>query len=138
MKQYILNEDNLPPTLPIIFSDSVTSQIEDICNYNRGNDYGLSKLKKHLKWITNHFSNRAIAFGYGNNYPMYSNEIAYIYDMGVVFCLKDDSERVFVEINWIDLNFEEFGLYENRMVNISRIITETIHSYLRNKLLFPN
>lgn len=85
MKQYILNEDNLPPTLPIIFPDSVTSQIEDISNYNRGNDYGLSKLKKHLKWITNHFSNRAIAFGYGSYFTIDDDVTTIIYDMGVGF-----------------------------------------------------
>ena len=58
--------------------------------------------------------------------------------MGVVFCLKDDSEKVFVEITWIDLNLEDFGLQENKKVNISRIITETINSYLRKNLLLAS
>lgn len=138
MKQYILNEDSLPPKLPIIFSDSITSQIQDICDYNRGNTYGLSALQKYLKGIINHFSNRAIAFGYRSNYPMYSNGTTYVYEMGVVFCLKDDSEKVFVEITWIDLNLEDFGLQENKKANISRIIAETINSYLRKNLLLAN
>lgn len=55
--------------------------------------------------------------------------------MGVVFCLKDDSEKVFIEITWIDFNLEDFGLTENRKVNISRIITETINNYLRRNLI---
>lgn len=86
----------------------------------------------------NHISNRAIAFGYGSNYPMYSNGTTYVYDMGVVFCLKDDSEKVFVEISWIDLNLEDFGLQESRNVDISRIITETINSYLKKNLLLAS
>lgn len=135
MKQYFLNEDSLPPKLPIIFSDSITSQIQDICDYNRGNTYGLSALQNYLKWIINHISNRAIAFGYGSNYTMYSNGITYVYEMGVVFCLKDDSEKVFIEITRIDLNLEDFGLQENWNVDISRIITETINNYLRKKLM---
>ena len=135
MKQYSLNEDKLPPRLPVIYSDYITSQIEDICDRNRGNVNGLSELKNFIKRVANHISNRAIAFGYGSNYTMSSNETIYVYDMGVVFCLKDDSEKVFVEITWIDLNLEDFGLQENKKVNISRIITETINSYLRNNLL---
>lgn len=138
MKQYFLSEDSLPPKLPIIFSDSITSQIQDICDYNRGNTYGLSVLQNYLKGIINHISNRAIAFGYGSNYPMCSNGTTYIYDMGVVFCLKDDSEKVFVEVTWIDLNLEDFGLQENRNINISRIITETINNYLKRSLLSAN
>lgn len=138
MKQYFLNEDSLPPKLPIIFSDSIASQIQDICDCNRGNTYGLSALQKYLNGIINHFSNRAIAFGYGNNYPMYSNGTTYVYDMGVVFCLKDDSEKVFVEISWINLNLEDFGLQESRNVDISRIITETINSYLKKNLLLAS
>lgn len=96
---------------------------------------GLSRLFSYIKGIENHISNRAIAFGYGSNYTMYSNGITYVYDMGVVFCLKDDSEKVFVEITWIDLNLEDFGLQENKKVNISRIITETINNYLRKNLI---
>ena len=66
---------------------------------------------------------------------MYSNGTTYVYDMGVVFCLKDDSEKVFIGITWIDFNLEDFGLTENRKVNISRIITETINNYLRRNLI---
>lgn len=88
MKQYFLNEDSLPPKLPIIFSDGITSQIQDICDYNRGYTYVLSALQKYLKGIINHFSNRAIAFGYGSNYPLYSNGTPIFMIWELFFVLK--------------------------------------------------
>ncbi|MBO7417467.1 MAG: hypothetical protein J6U14_00820 [Bacteroidaceae bacterium] len=138
VKQYLLNEDNLPPKLPVVYSDDVMNEIEYIRQRNLFEKEGLSRLFSHIKGIENHISNRAIAFGYGSNYTMDSNEITYVYDMGVVFCVKDDSEKVFIEISWIYLNLEDFGLQENRNINISRIITETINSYLRKNLLLVN
>jgi hypothetical protein len=135
VKQYLLNEDNLPPKLPVVYSDDVMNEIEYIRQRNLFEKEGLSRLFSHIKGIENHISNRAIAFGYGSNYTMDSNEITYVYDMGVVFCVKDDSEKVFIEISWIYLNLEDFGLQENRNINISRIITETINNYLKRNLL---
>ena len=136
MKLFSLNEDKLPPRLPVIYSDYITSQIEDICDSNRGNANGLSELKKFIKRVANHVSNRAIAFCYGNNCSMPSNGTVYIYDMGAVFCLKDDLEKVFIEITWIDLNLKDFGLNENR--HIDNIITEIINQYLRRNLLLAS
>ena len=92
----------------------------------------------YIKWIENHISNRAIVFGYGSNYTIDDNVTTIIYDMGVSFTLYNDSERTFVKVVWIDLNLEDFGLQENKKVDISRIITETINSYLRKNLLLAS
>ena len=135
VKQYLLNEDELLPKLPVVFSDDVINEINYIRERNLFEIEGLSRLFSYIKGIEDHISNRAIAFGYGSNYTMYSNGITYVYEMGVVFCLKDDSEKVFIEITRIDLNLEDFGLQENWNVDISRIITETINNYLRKKLM---
>lgn len=143
MIYYLINEDKKPPKLPIIFTDYVTSQIEEIIDYNKGNIYGLSALGNYVDWITNHVANRAIAFDYGNNFARNSDGMTIIYDKGISFYLIDDSEKVFVEIVAIDLNLEEFGLEKPPMMetikqyksHINRIIKETINTYLRNKLL---
>lgn len=119
LKQYLLNEDKLPQKLPVVYSDSITRQIEEISDYNRGNTNGLSALNEYVNWISNHVSIYSIAFGYGNNYRRNPNGITTLYDRGVSFSIIDDCERTFVYIIWINLNFEELGLetppmlYEN-------------------------
>ena len=81
---------------------------------------------------------RTIAFGYGSNYRRESDNTTYVYYYGVTYRVVDGTDRTFVEIVWIDLNLEDFGLQENKKVNISRIITETINSYLRKNLLLAS
>ena len=127
-KQYLLNEDKLPPKLPVIYSDDVINEIDNIKEYNQFEKEGLSRLFSYIKGIKNHISNRAIAFSYGK--VQYSYGTSIIYDFGVGFCLEDDSEKVYVKVVWLDLSLEDFGLQENKKVNISRIITETINNYL--------
>ena len=137
-KQYILKEDKRPPNLPVVYSDDVINEIKNIKEYNQFEKDGLSRLFSYIKGIENHISNRAIAFGYGNNYARNADETTYVYDFGVTFRIVDDTDRTFVEITWMDLNLEEFGLklWENRKINISRIITETIDDYLSKNLLY--
>jgi hypothetical protein len=138
MKQYLLNEDWKPPKLPVVYSEYITSQIEDIIIRNQGNKYGLSTLADYVDGISSHISNRAIAFGYGSNYTRESDDTTLVYYLGVTFRVVDGIDKTFVEIVWIDLNLEDFGLQENRNINISRIITETINNYLKRNLLFAS
>ena len=138
MKQYILNKDKRPPQLQVVYTDYITNHIQQIIDNNQGNINGLSALGDYIDWVSNHVSNRAIAFDYGGNFAKNSDGMIIIYDKGISFYLVDDSDKVFVEIVGLDLNLEEFGLCENKKVNISRIITETINSYLRKNLLLAS
>ena len=44
VKQHILNEGDLPPKLPVIFSDEIADRIRDIRFYNQFDKEGLSRL----------------------------------------------------------------------------------------------
>jgi len=131
VKQHILNEGDLPPKLPVIFSDEIADRIRDIRFYNQFDKEGLSRLFSYIKGIKNHISNRAIAFSYGS--ASYSYGASIIYDFGVGFCLEDDSEKVYVKVVWLDLNLEDFGLNENR--HIDKIITEVINQNTTNEFV---
>ena len=127
-KQYLINEDNLPPKIPVIFSYEIMREIENFKGNNQFEKEGLLKLFYYIKGIEKHISNRAIAFGYGNEYTRYPNGTTIINDMGVSFSLVDYSERTFVQIVWIDFNLEDFGLMESKKKK-NVILTE---SQLRN------
>ena len=117
MKQRLLTEDKLPQKLPVLYSEYITNQIEVILNYNQDNTTGLSAWKDYIDGISSHISNRAIAFGYGNNYKRDSDEFVLLHDFGATFRLIDGTDRTFVEIVWIDLKPEEFGLEVPPMLN---------------------
>lgn len=123
--QYLLNEDNLPPKLPVIFSEEIINEIEVIKEYNQFEKEGLIKLDSYIKWIGNHISNRAIAFDYGNNFRRESDGTTTIYDMGVSFCVKEGTDGTFIEISWLHFNLEEFGLeipvWESKQYNRNRM-----------------
>ena len=51
-----------------------------------------ANVRSRLKGIENYISNRAIAFSYGCVKYSYGTSINY--DMGIGFCLEDDSEKV--------------------------------------------
>ena len=110
MKRGALKEDRLPPKLPVIFSADVTYQIDEISSYNQYNVNGLSAWKEYIDWLSTHVSNRAIAFDYGNNFTRYPDGTTIINNIGIGFCLEDDSKKVYVRIVWIDFNLEDFGL----------------------------
>ena len=44
VKQHMLNEGDLPPKLPVIFSDEIADRIRDIRFYNQFDKEGLSRL----------------------------------------------------------------------------------------------
>jgi hypothetical protein len=138
MKQYLIKEDWRPQKLPVVYSEYITDQIQDIMIINQGNVNGLSALADYIDRTANHISNRAIAFGYGSNYTRESDNTTYVYYYGVTYRVVDGTDKTFVEIVWIDLNLDDFGLQENKKVDISRIITETINSYLRKNLLLAS
>ena len=129
MRIYLLNEDKLPPKLPVVYSDYVSNQIELISDYNEGN-VNLSKWRNYIDGISSHISNRAIAFDYEHTRESDGTTIN-VY-MGVSFYLVNDSEKVFVEIVWMDLKPENYGLeippylYENKHHNTKRE-KRTIH-----------
>lgn len=137
MKRYLLNEDKLPPKLPVVYSDTITSQIEDITNYNKGNISGLSALVEYIDGISKHISNRAIAFGYGSTLTRNTDGMTIMYDRGVCFRLVNDSERTFIIVNWINLTPEDFGLemppmlYENKTKKIYRLTETQLHTIIK-------
>lgn len=75
---YLANEDRLPQRLPVVYFDGIMYEIESIKDYNRFNKDGLSKLFSYIKWVEKHVSNRAIAFGYGDNVVMNSDGMTII------------------------------------------------------------
>ena len=138
IKQYLVNEGKKVSTLPVVYSDDVINRLNYIKERNQFEKEGLSRLFSYIKRVEKHVSNRAIAFDYGNNYAIDSDGTIIAYDMGVCFWLVDNSGVIYVQIISIDLNLEDFGLQENKKVDISRIITETINSYLRKNLLLAS
>ena len=50
-KQHLLNEDNLPPKLPVVYSDDVLNEIEYVRQRNLFEKEGLSKLFSHILYI---------------------------------------------------------------------------------------
>lgn len=133
IKQFLLNEDKLPPKLPVIFSNEIIDKIQDIRFYNQFDKEGLSRLFSYIKSVENHISNRSIAFSYGSDYTMDSNETIYVHDYGVIFCLVDYSDTIYVKVVWMDLNPKDFGLNENR--HIDKIITEVINQNTTNEFV---
>lgn len=117
IKRRLINEDNLPPKLPVVYSDEIMHKIENIKDYNQFEKDGLSKMFSHVKGVENHISNRAIAFGYGINYKMKPGKTVLIHDFGVAYRLVNNADRTFVEIVWMDLNLEDFGLEVPPMMN---------------------
>ena len=138
IKQYRINEVKKTQQLPVVYSDDVINKIEYIKENNLFEKDGLGMLFSHIKGIENYISNRAIAFDYGNNFARDTDGTVIVYDMGISFLLVDKSGVIFDEIVGMDLNLEDFGLQENRNINISRIITETINNYLKRNLLFAS
>jgi len=133
IKQFLLNEDKLPPKLPVIFSNEIIDKIQDIRFYNQFDKEGLSRLFSYIKSVENHISNRSIAFSYGSDYTMDSNETIYVHDYGVIFCLVDYSDTIYVKVVWMDLNPKDFGLNENRYID--KIITEVIRQNTTNEFV---
>ena len=143
--RHLLNEEKLPAKLPVVYSNETMNTIEAIKDSNRFEEEGLSRLFAYINGISSHISNRAIAFGYGNNYTIDSNETVYVRDFGVIFSLKDGTNGTFVEIAWIDLNPEEFGLEVPPMMegkkkivrltekDLHRIVKESVKRILFNK-----
>lgn len=136
-KHYLINEAELSK-LPVIYSEDIKCEIDYIKEHNQFEKEGLSRLFLYIKGIEKHISNRAIAFGYGNNYRRNYDDSVLVNEYGAIFRVVDGTDRTFVEIVWIDLNLEDFGLQENRNINISRIVTEAINSYLKKNLLLAS
>ena len=109
-KQYLLNEDTLPPKLPAIYSEEIKNDIEIIKEYNQFEKQGLLELDAYIKWLESHITNRSIAFNYGRNFTVESDGAIFIDYLGVRFRIEDDSKRVFVKITWIDMKLEDYGL----------------------------
>lgn len=138
IKQHRINEVKKTQKLPVVYSDDVINKIEYIKENNLFEKEGLERLFFHIKGIENYISNRAIAFDYGNNFARDTDGTVIVYDMGISFLLVDKSGVIFVEIVGMDLNLGDFGLQESRNVDISRIIAETINSYLKKNSLLAS
>ena len=80
MIEYCINEDKLPPKLPVIFSKKITNEIDVIGYYNRNSDDKLSMWHDYLNGIMNYISNPAIAWDNTNRYIHFPNGATYIKD----------------------------------------------------------
>ncbi len=47
-KQHLINEDKLPPKLPVIITDEIKNEIEVIKEYNQFEKEGLLKLDSYI------------------------------------------------------------------------------------------
>ena len=146
MKWNQLIEDKQSPKLPTYFSSEFDDKIEEIIWYNQFEDEARTQLKDELDAILNHISNRAIAFSYSDggrediNRTIFKNILGH----NVAYKIITDNNAVSVCIENIEFDVQQFGLRippmmeEKRKNLISRIITETINSYLRKNLLLSS
>ena len=146
MKLNQLIEDKQSPKLPTYFSLEFDNKIEEIIWYNQFEEEARAQLKDELGAILNHISNRAIALSYSEggrediNRTIFKNILGH----NVAYTIITDNDVASICIENIEFDAKQFGLQippmmeEKRKNIISRIITETINSYLRKNLLLAN
>ena len=139
MIEYCINEDKLPPKLPVIFSKKITNEIDVIGYYNRNSDDKLSMWHDYLNGIMNYISNPAIAWDNTNRYIHFPNGATYIkdFDFNVGFTIRTNCNKSYVYVFTINLKPEEFGLKvppilnENKQHTSDKIIYRIKESQLR-------
>jgi hypothetical protein len=145
-KMNLLMEINQLLKLPTYFSSEFDDKIDEIIWYNQFEEEGRKQLKDELETILSHISNRAIALSYSDGGREDINRTIFKIILGhnVAYKIVADNDFVSICIENIEFNVEDYGLKvpptlgENKNVNISRIITETINNYLKRNLLFAS
>ena len=140
-----LNEGNKSSTLYVALSPEILKEMDAIYAYNQNNVKGLYKWYSYIEEVTNHISNRSIAWNYTNRLRQERNGAITLndFDYNVTYAVKISkrTHRAYVYVYKIDLKLEEFGLKMPPRVKegrIGRIIIETINSYLRKNLLLAS
>lgn len=111
MKRSRINEDTLPPQLPVILSDRISQQIDKIGEYNKNNKEALEQWLGYIDSVVNYVSNPAIAWDYNNRHIRFPNGTRFIrdFDYNVGYSIKTNG-YVYVYIYKMNLMLEEFGL----------------------------
>ena len=148
MKQYVLNEDKLPPKLFVLFSPQINKQMDDIYACNQKNVKALYEWYDYIDGIRNHLSNSTIAWDNQGKYwrsrsgEMHLNDFGY--DATYMIRISKKTGLPYVYVTNINLNPQNFGLRVSSMsekryiYNIDSIITEAINRYLRNNILLAS
>ena len=109
-----LNEENLPPKLPVSFSAEIRNNINLIKDYNQNNRDALYQWGDYIDNLKNYISNRKIAWDYANRYVHFPNGAVHLVELGydVTFIVSFDRTRNvnYVYVFKLDLKLEEFGL----------------------------
>lgn len=140
MLPFILNEDNQPLPLPVIFSRKIKDKISAIKAYNQGKSNALSQWYQYLNDIVSYIEKRSIAFNYSGISSLLPNRTNYNNDMGYGIGYKimiNENDCAFVYIFMVNLNPESFGLKvpptlkENKSIRLTesqlrKIIRETL------------
>lgn len=145
MKHHRLNEDKLPPKIPVRFSIKVSSKIDSIISHNKGNIQAISEWLEYLETVKNYVSNPVIAWDYTNRNIQLKNGTKFIqdFDFNIGYTIITDytTNSPFVYIFMVNLKPQEFGLREckrrRNAVTITesklrRIIAESIRKILYN------
>ena len=114
MIHHALNEDKLPPKLPVVFSNDIHERIESIDWHNRNNIEGLSQSHDFIDGMTMWISNSSIAWDNTNNFQHDSNGTTHIrtHGYGVAYTIKINEKvnQSYVYVFRIVFNLEEFCL----------------------------
>ena len=140
-----MNEDKLPPKIPVRFSTKVSSIIDSIISHNKGNIQAISEWLEYLETVKNYVSNPVIAWDYTNRNIQLKNGTKFIqdFDFNIGYTIITDytTNSPFVYIFMVNLKPQEFGLREckrrRNAVTITesklrRIIAESIRKILYN------
>lgn len=114
MKRIYLNEENLPPKLPVSFSTKINNNINLIKDYNQNNLDALSKWYDYIDNLKSYISHRKIAWDYVNRYAHFPNGAVHLVELGydVYFIVKTNNttQTNYVYVFKLNLKPKEFGL----------------------------
>lgn len=149
MNKHFLYEAYETPKFPLIFGSNINDEIESICEYNKGNETAVLRLKETIVWISNYFSQWKIALDYGGSFIHNSNGVTVVSEKCYGFYLEymlstnEETEEQFVEIIQLKLDYEGMGLEipswlqlgENKQSRLDNIITEVLNDFLSREML---
>lgn len=114
MKRYLINEDSLPPNLPVHFSSKILKIINEISVYNRNNIEAISQWSDYLDGLKSYMSKSVIAWDNTNRYPQLRSGGRFVkdceYNVGYTIINDNTTGLPFVYIFMANLKPEYFGL----------------------------
>ena len=90
IKQYCLNEDNMSQNFYVVLSPDIIKEMNAIYAYNQNNPKSLYQWYSYIEEVTNHISNRSIAWNYGNRLKQERNGAITLndFDYNVTYAVK--------------------------------------------------